>query len=148
MQRINLMLLWVLQSQHLHACCIHVCPYLPVRSPSPHTCLKRPCVSTGQPCFAHKQNTDFFAGPSFESCICTVACPSDRIWLTEFNSICCLLPLFGHCNYSTQVTSLNEVVSTVHTVSNDPAHYSILLSLDVFTSFLRLQKQDKPQTSS
>jgi hypothetical protein len=147
-QRINLMLLWVLQSQHLHACCIHVCPYLPVRSPSPHTFLKRPCVSTGQPCFAHKQNTDFFAGPSFESCICTVACPSDRIWLTEFNSICCLLPLFGHCNYSTQVTSLNEVVSTVHTVSNDPAHYSILLSLDVLTSFLRLQKQDKPQTSS
>jgi hypothetical protein len=35
-------------------------------APSPHTCRKRPCVSTGQPWFAHKQNTDFFAGPSFE----------------------------------------------------------------------------------
>jgi hypothetical protein len=43
-QQINLMLLWVLQSQHLHACCIHVCPYLPVRSPSPHTCLPRGLV--------------------------------------------------------------------------------------------------------
>lgn len=35
-------------------------------APSPHTCLKRPCVSTGQPGFAHKQNTDFFAGPSLK----------------------------------------------------------------------------------
>jgi len=80
-------------------------------APSPHTCRKRPCVSTGQPWFAHKQNTDFFAGPSFERCTCTVTCPLDSIWLTEFNTICCMLPLYGHCNYSTHITALNAVVS-------------------------------------
>ena len=116
-QRINLLLLSVFQSapaRMLHSCLSLLTSAITLwkwHTASPHTCRKRPCVSTGQPWFAHKQNTDFFAGPSFESCTCTATCPLDSIWPTEFNTICCMRPPYGHSSYSTHVTALNAVVS-------------------------------------
>ena len=92
-------------------------------APSPHSCQKRPCVSMGKQRFAHKQNANFFAEPRFESCTCTATFILGSIPLREFNSICCMLALYGHCSYSNHLTAMNEVVHTIHTVSNYPAHH-------------------------